>query len=289
MNLNNCIYDGSAKFKLSDYQSCANISEDEKKHYVELLADNVREIKQLCERLYADSKEGLLIVFQALDAAGKDSTIKNVFSGVNPQHIEVHNFRTPTKAEAAHDFLWRESLVLPERGKIGIFNRSYYEECLAVRVHEFWKNYAMPSRITEMSEKDYFDARYRACVAFEDNLYYNGYRVLKLFLNVSKQAQKRRFLSRMDDPEKNWKFSEGDLDERGYWDDYQEAFEDTIGATASKHAPWYIIPADQKFYMRWLVSEAVLRTLKDMDPQFPTVSDKERARYDECRARLAED
>ena len=289
MKLKNCVYDGSGSFKLSDYPKSAHIPNEEKEHYTELLAENVLKITKLCERLFADGKEGLLIVFQALDAAGKDTTIKNVFSGVNPQHIEVHNFRTPTKAEAAHDFLWRESLVLPERGKIGIFNRSHYEECLAVRVHNYWKGYAMPERITGMSEKDYFDARYRACVAFEENLYFNGYRVLKFFLNVSKAEQKERFLSRMDRPDKNWKFSEGDLDERQYWDDYQEAFEDTIAATATKHAPWYIIPADQKFYMRWLVSEAVLKTLEDMDPQFPTVSDEERARYDECRARLAED
>lgn len=286
MDLMSCMYDGSGTFCLADHPTSAHVSKDEKKRYEKLLAENTAHIAELQDRLYADGKEGLLIVFQALDAAGKDGTIKHVMSGVNPMGVSVHGFKTPTEAEAAHDFLWRESMVLPERGIIGIFNRSYYEECLTVRVHGFWKNYAMPARITDMSESDYFDERYKACVAFEENLWYNGYRVLKFFLNIGLDEQKQRFIDRIDDPAKNWKFSSGDLDERALYPAYQEAFEDMISATATEHAPWYIIPADQKFVMRWLVSEAIVKTLEDMDPQYPELSDEEKAGLAASRARL---
>ena len=286
MDLKDCRYDGQGKFRLADHPTSANIPKEEKKDYEKLLAENTKRIAELQDRLYADGKEGLLIVFQALDAAGKDGTIKHVFSGVNPMGVRVTGFKTPSKIEAAHDFLWRESLALPERGTIGIFNRSYYEECLAVRVHGYWKSYAMPDRIIKMSEKDYFDERYKECVAFEENLWYNGYRVLKFFLHIGLDEQKRRFLDRIDDPSKNWKFSAGDIDERDLYPDYQEAFEDTIAATSTEHAPWYIIPADQKFYMRWLVSEAIVKTLEDMDPQYPELSDEGKASLAASRAKL---
>ena len=288
MHLKDCIYDGSGKFRLKDHPTSAHIPEEEKDNYVKRMKENTERIEELLNRLYAESKEGLLIVFQALDAAGKDSTIKHVMRGVNPQHVVVQSFKTPSKEEAAHDFLWRESKALAQRGMCCIFNRSHYEECLAVRVHKFWKDYAMPSRIIDMSEEDYFDVRYRACVAFEDNLYYNGYRVIKFYLNVGLDEQKNRFLERMDNPAKHWKFSATDLDERELYPEYQEAFEDTIQHTATKRAPWYIIPADQKFYMRWLVSEAIVKTLEDMDPQYPDVSDAELARYATCREKLGE-
>ena len=286
MDLKSCIYDGSGAFCLADHPTSAHIPKEEKKRYEKLLAENTARIAELQDRLFAEGKEGLLIVFQALDAAGKDGTIKHVFSGVNPMGVKVTGFKTPSKTEAAHDFLWRESMALPERGNIGIFNRSYYEECLAVRVHGYWKSYAMPDRIIKMSEHDYFDVRYRECVDFEENLWYNGYRVLKFFLNIGLDEQKSRFLDRIDDPTKNWKFSAGDIDERDYWPAYQEAFEDTIAATSTEHAPWYIIPADQKFYMRWLVSEAIVKTLEDMNPQYPELSDVERASLASSRARL---
>ena len=289
MSLKSCIYDGSGTFSLADHPTSARIPKEEKEHYLQLTAENTARMAELQDRLYADGREGLVILFQALDAAGKDSTIKHVMSGVNPQGVSVTSFKTPSKTEAAHDFLWRESMVLPERGHIAIFNRSYYEECLVVRVHGIWRSYAMPARITQMSEKDYFDARYRSCVDFEENLWYGGYRVLKFFLNVGRNEQRKRFLDRIDDPAKNWKFSEGDLDERDLWPSYQAAFESMISATSTKHAPWYVIPADQKFYMRWLVSEAIVKELEDINPQYPSLPNEQVERLAVCRARLEAD
>ena len=287
MKLSDCRYDGQSKFKLSDYPTSAKMDKKLKTEYAELTAKNTQLMSELQEKLYADGREGIVIMLQAMDAAGKDSTIKHVMSGVNPQGVSVYSFKTPSKEELAHDYLWRAVKNLPERGKIAIFNRSYYEDVLVVRVKDLRKTYAMPKRCLEMPEDEFFDMRYRQIRDFEEFVYENGYRLLKIFLNVSLEEQKERFIARIDDPAKNWKFSAGDLDDRALWPQYMDAFEHAIGKTSSPHAPWYVIPADQKWYARWLVSEAVVSVLKDCDPQFPTVSEEALAEMAACREKLA--
>ena len=286
MKLSDCRYDGQSKFKLSDYPTSAKMDKKLKTEYAELTAKNTQLMSELQEKLYADGREGVVIMLQAMDAAGKDSTIKHVMSGVNPQGVSVYSFKTPSKEELAHDYLWRAVKNLPERGKIAIFNRSYYEDVLVVRVKDLRKTYAMPKRCLEMPEDEFFDMRYRQIRDFEEFVYENGYRLLKIFLNVSLEEQKERFIARIDDPAKNWKFSASDLDDRALWPQYMDAFEHAIGKTSSPHAPWYVIPADQKWYARWLVSEAVVSVLKDCDPQFPTVSEEARAEMAACREKL---
>ncbi|MBQ6391142.1 MAG: polyphosphate kinase 2 family protein [Eggerthellaceae bacterium] len=287
MKLSDCRYDGQSKFKLSDYPTSAKMDKKLKTEYAELTAKNTQLMSELQEKLYADGREGVVIMLQAMDAAGKDSTIKHVMSGVNPQGVSVYSFKTPSKEELAHDYLWRAVKNLPERGKIAIFNRSYYEDVLVVRVKDLRKTYAMPKRCLEMPEDEFFDMRYRQIRDFEEFVYENGYRLLKIFLNVSLEEQKERFIARIDDPAKNWKFSASDLDDRALWPQYMDAFEHAIGKTSSPHAPWYVIPADQKWYARWLVSEAVVSVLKDCDPQFPTVSEEALAEMAACREKLA--
>ena len=287
MKLSDCRYDGQSKFKLSDYPTSAKMDKKLKTEYAELTAKNTQLMSELQEKLYADGREGIVIMLQAMDAAGKDSTIKHVMSGVNPQGVSVYSFKTPSKEELAHDYLWRAVKNLPERGKIAIFNRSYYEDVLVVRVKDLRKTYAMPKRCLEMPEDEFFDMRYRQIRDFEEFVYENGYRLLKIFLNVSLEEQKERFIARIDDPAKNWKFSASDLDDRALWPQYMDAFEHAIGKTSSPHAPWYLIPADQKWYARWLVSEAVVSVLKDCDPQFPTVSEEALAEMAACREKLA--
>ena len=276
-------YDGEKKLNL---KKVPHDSEDKKSRKAELVKKthkNMDEIADLQEKLYAESKESVLIVLQALDAAGKDSTIKHVFSSVNPQGIIVHSFKSPNSTEQTHDFLWRYHKRLPSRGTMCIFNRSYYEEVLVVNVHGFWKDYKMPSRTIN---KDYIKNKYKDIAAWENYLYGNGFRIVKIFLNLSKDEQKKRFLERIDRKEKNWKFSANDIPERAYWDDYQKAFEDAINATGTKDNPWYVLPADQKWYTRYLVSEILVQVLRDIDPQYPKVPEEELKRLSECRQKL---
>lgn len=286
MKLNDCRYDGSSAFDLSRYPTSAKMDKSEKAKYTELTAANTELMSELQEKLYADGREGVVIMLQAMDAAGKDSTIKHVMSGVNPQGCSVYSFKTPSKEELAHDYLWRAVKNLPQRGHIGIFNRSYYEDVLVVRVKGLRQTYAMPDRFFDGSDDEFFEKRYRQIRNFEEYLFDNGYRLLKIFLHVGLDEQKERFLARIDEPAKNWKFSAGDLDERALWPQYMDAFEHCIAGTSTEHAPWYVIPADQKWYARWLVSEAVVQVLKDCDPQFPTLSEAELAQMAECRERL---
>ncbi len=286
MLLEDCRYDGSHRFDLSKYPTSAKTDKAKKAEYAELTAKNTQLMAELQEKLYAEGHEGVVIMLQAMDAAGKDSTIKHVMSGVNPQGVSVYSFKTPSKEELGHDYLWRAVKNLPQRGNIAIFNRSYYEDVLVVRVKDLRKTYAMPSRCLDESDDEFFDRRYRQIRDFEEYLWENGYRLLKIFLNVGMEEQKERFLARIDEPAKNWKFSPGDLDERALWPQYMDAFEKAIANTSTKHAPWYVIPADQKWYARWLVSEAVVGILKDCDPQFPEMSPEDRAKMAECRERL---
>ena len=259
------------KFRLKDYDpgDTLDYDNDDKARAKEVLAIGVQALAELQDKLYAQDQWGLLLIFQAMDAAGKDGAIKHVMSGVNPQGCQVHSFKSPSAEDLDHDYLWRCMKCLPNRGNIGIFNRSYYEETLVVRVHpEFLNNAKVPPKLIN---KDIWENRFRDIRGFERYLANNGFLTLKFFLNVSKKEQKRRFLSRLELQEKNWKFSSADMAERGYWDEYQKAYEDTIRNTATKHAPWYVIPADNKWFTRIAVAAAVIDTLANLDLEYPKV------------------
>ena len=276
------------KVDLSKFDPDDTLEFKDKAAGLALLEKNNHRIARLQTDLYSEGKQSLLIVLQALDAGGKDGTINNVFSAMNPQGCRVQSFKTPTALEQAHDFLWRAHPVVPRRGEVVIFNRSYYEECLVVRVHGLWRDYQLPRRCTDMSEKRYFEERYEDIRGFERYLWRTGNRVVKIFLNVSADKQRERFLERIDDEAKNWKFSESDLAERMEWDEYQRAYEEMINGTATRRAPWLVIPADQKWVARTLVSEALLRVLEDMDPRYPELPRTSLDRLDECRAALVD-
>lgn len=248
------------------------------------LGESVERIRELQRKLYAQDRVAVLLVFQAMDAAGKDSTIRAVMTGINPAGCQVFSFKQPSREELDHDFLWRTAIRLPERGRIGIFNRSYYEEVLVVRVHP---EYLAAQRLPHMSDlSELWAERYEAIAAHEEHLAESGTLVLKFWLNVSPETQKRRFLSRIDEPEKNWKFSASDVAEREHWDDYMEAYEDALNATSRSWAPWYAIPADSKPFMRMTVAEIVERSLSRLDLSYPTLGEVERARLEEARVRL---
>ena len=268
------VEDGS-NFRLSscDPSDCADLDID-KKDAKDLLQDDVKALSDWQERLYADDRWSLLLIFQAMDAAGKDGAIKHVMSGVNPQGCQVHSFKAPSAAELDHDFLWRTTLALPERGRIGVFNRSYYEEVLVVRVHTgILKGQKLPSKLNTDS---IWQHRFESIREFERHMTRNGTAILKFFLNVSKEEQRRRFLERLDRPEKNWKFSGSDLAERGFWDDYMAAYEDAISPTSTEWAPWYIVPADHKWVTRAVVADVVTSAIRGLDLKFPELTEQQR-------------
>jgi len=244
-----------------------------------------KQIGEFQHKLYAEDKRSVLLVFQAMDAAGKDSTIRAVMKGVNPAGTQVYSFKKPSSKELDHDFLWRTNQCLPERGRIGIFNRSYYEETLVVRVHPEYLKYQRLPQIPENLD-DLWEQRFESINALEKHMALNGTVILKFWLNVSKEEQKRRFISRLDEPHKHWKFSTGDITERGYWDDYMHAYEQTIRATSSEYAPWFAIPADNKKYMRMTIAKIIAETLQSLNPQFPEVHEKERSQFDEMHSKL---
>ena len=253
-------------------------------------ARNLEEMAALQDALYADGREGLIFVLQALDAAGKDSTIKHVMGGLNPQGVRVTSFKQPNSEELSHDFLWRVHKALPPRGSIAIFNRSYYEDVLVVQVHDLQKTYKMPPRTLEGSKKEFFQKRYRQIRHYEQYLYENGYRIVKIFLHVSKEEQKKRFLQRIDNPAKNWKFSLSDVKERAHFAEYLDTFQEVIDATATPESPWYALPADQKWYTRYLVSEIVVDSLRQCCHQYPRLRENALAELKDCRTQLeAED
>ena len=276
-------FDGTKKLKLNELSTNSKDDKVTKEDIIAKTQENQEKISALQERFYADGREGVILVLQAIDAAGKDSTVKHVMSGINPQGVVVTSFKQPNTEELAHDFLWRVNKHLPQRGMIGIFNRSYYEDVLVVQVHKINHNYHMAKRVVEMDDDKFFKKRYNHIRNYEEYLYDNSYRVVKVFLNVSKDEQKARFLERIDNPEKNWKFDAGDLKERALWDEYHEVFEDVINETATKECPWYVLPADQKWYTRYLVSEILLKTLEDINPQYPQMSEEETSQLQECR------
>ncbi len=268
------ITDG-AKFRLKKISPAETLDfeEDEKQRAEEGLAQGVELLQKLQDKLYAQDRWAVLIIFQAMDAAGKDGAIKHVMSGVNPQGCEVSSFKAPSAEELDHDFLWRCARRLPERGRIGIFNRSYYEETLVVRVHpEYLSGQKLPPKT---KTKDLWKQRFKDISNFERHLTHNGTRVLKFFLHISKEEQRQRFLKRIEDPDKNWKFSLKDVEERQHWDAYMEAYEDTIRHTASKYAPWYVVPADNKWFTRLVVASAIVENLNALDLEYPSLTKEE--------------
>jgi PPK2 family polyphosphate:nucleotide phosphotransferase len=250
----------------------------------EILDKSLAELAQAQDLLYADGRYAVLIILQAMDAAGKDGTIKHVMSGVNPQGCQVYSFKKPSDEELSHNFLWRYAKCLPERGRIGIFNRSYYEEVLVVKVHpELVEQQKLPPG---KRGKKFWTARYEDINALERHLVRNGIRVLKFFLNISKAEQKRRFLERLERPEKHWKFSAADLAERGYWDEYMEAYEDALAATTTEEAPWYVIPADHKWVTRAVVADVITHAVCSLDLRYPQVTEEQRKLIRAAKAQL---
>lgn len=250
-----------------------------------LIPENIKKIREYQERLYAENKQALLIVLQAMDAAGKDSLIKNIMTGVNPQGTKVVSFKKPSENELDHDYLWRVAKNLPPRGEIGIFNRSHYEDVLVSRVHKLVLDQPFPKNLVT---KDIWENRFEEINNFEEYLSNNGIKIVKFFLHVSKDEQKERLMERIDRPEKNWKFASSDITEREYFDDYMLAYADMLINTSTKRAPWYIVPADRKWFSRYLVSEVIVEKLKEMDPQFPELSKEELDSLDKWKKILEE-
>jgi PPK2 family polyphosphate:nucleotide phosphotransferase len=278
--------DNPDKFRLRDIDPADTCGMSlDKSEAKEMLAAGVKRLSELQERLYAQDRWSVLVIVQAMDAAGKDGVIEHVMSGVNPQGCQVFSFKTPTAQELDHDFLWRTTMCLPERGRIGIFNRSYYEEVLVVRAHpEILARQKLPPQLVT---KDIWDQRFKDIRAFERYLARNGTLILKFFLHVSKEEQRRRFLERIDDPAKNWKFSVGDVTERKLWDTYMSAYEDMVRNTGSDHAPWYVVPADNKWFTRIVVAGAIIEAIEKLDLHFPKLDSKSLAELKQVRDALA--
>jgi len=277
-------FEGDKKFRLKDFDPADTGKITSKKEAEELLQRGVSSLTELQDKLYAQQVWALLLIFQGMDAAGKDGVIKHVMSGVNPEGCDVYSFKQPSTVDLEHGYMWRIMPHAPARGHIGIFNRSYYEEVLVVRVHpEVLKNERIPKSLIG---KDIWKDRFQDINAFERYLSRNGVVVRKFFLNLSKDEQKRRFLARLDEPEKNWKFSDADVREREYWDDYMKAYEDMIAHTSTKHAPWYVVPADNKWFTRLVVASAVVETLEGLDLAYPTVDPERQKQLRAARAFL---
>ncbi|MHB1935238.1 MAG: ADP-polyphosphate phosphotransferase [Acidobacteriaceae bacterium] len=273
------------KVKLKDWPTLVKPVYETKESYKEILEEHVKTLSSLQRLLYAANTYALLLIFQGMDSAGKDGAIRHVMSGVNPQGCEVFSFKQPSAEELEHDFLWRSTCCLPERGRIGIFNRSYYEEVLVVRVHpEILRSQDLPEEL--LDEKNIWEQRYRSIVDLERHLYRNGTRTIKIFLHLSKEEQRKRFLARIEEPEKNWKFSQADIHERKYWKDYQEAYGDCLQATSTHHAPWYVVPADDKENARLIVSQIVLDGLSELKMAYPKTTPARRAELQSIRKLL---
>ncbi len=282
-----CVTKGKG-FDLSDYPTADRKGSGlDKSEAKKLLESGVAALAEMQERLYADDRWSVLIIFQAMDAAGKDGTIKHVMSGVNPQGCQVHAFKSPSPEELDHDFLWRTTCRMPERGRIGIFNRSYYEEVLVARVHE---DILHGQRIPPgLIRKHVWEHRFESIADFEKHMARNGTLILKFFLNVSRKEQKARLLERIDDPAKNWKFDPRDVVERGHWKGYMAAYEEAISATASKHAPWYVIPADDKWFARAAVMSAIVTEMEKLDLTYPVLAEQAKGKLAEARRTLEDE
>ncbi|MDD2274106.1 MAG: polyphosphate kinase 2 family protein [Desulfuromonadaceae bacterium] len=273
------------KVKLEKWPTDVKKVYSSKKKYHKRLKEQVEELSSLQRLHYASNQYAVLLIFQAMDAAGKDGAIRHIMSGVNPQGCQVFSFKHPSAMELEHDFLWRSSQCLPERGRIGIFNRSYYEEVLIVRVHpEILRSQGLPESV--LDEKTVWKDRYRSIVDLEEHLHRNGTRILKFFLHLSWEEQRKRFIDRIDDPDKNWKFSRDDIKERKFWKQYMLAYEECLSATSTKNAPWYIVPADNKKNTRLIISQIILDTFKSLNMSYPETSAERRLELESIRKQL---
>lgn len=276
-------FKGDKKFDIKSFNTSDTGAYSSKEDVQSRVEENHKLMEEYQDKLFAEGKSGLLIIFQAMDAAGKDSAVKHIFSGLNPQGVDVYSFKQPSVEELSHDYLWRAHKVLPQRGKIAIFNRSYYEEVLVGKVHKLYKAQNLPDRC---KRDGIFEKEYRQIKAFEEYMWENGITVLKFFLHISKDEQKKQFLERIEDKSKNWKFSKSDLLERKHWDEYQDAYEKAINRTATGKCPWYVIPSDKKWYGRVLISEIVLKAMKKIDPQYPVLPEEAENNLQSCKAEL---
>ena len=285
INLKDFRVQAGEKVKLKKWPTLVKPVYRSKKQYQELLGEQVKDLSSLQQLHYASNRYAVLLIFQAMDAAGKDGAIKHVMSGVNPQGCQVFSFKHPSATELEHDFLWRTSQCLPERGRIGIFNRSYYEEVLIVRVHpEILRSQGLPGEL--LDEKTIWQERYRSIVNLENHLYRNGTRIIKFFLHLSKEEQRKRFLERIDEPDKNWKFGLADIEERKFWKHYMKAYEVCLSATSTKHAPWYVVPTDDKENARLIIPEIILDVFNGLKMAYPKPSAKRRRELHLIRERL---
>ncbi|WP_214819764.1 MULTISPECIES: PPK2 family polyphosphate kinase [unclassified Exiguobacterium] len=279
MNLKKYMAAASTQVQLTDYSTRVDDRPDDSELTDELIPNSVERLKELHWRLYAESKTGIVVVLQALDAGGKDEAISYIFSNLNAQGLKTNAFQKPSDTEKKHDYLWRMHDLLPERGQVGILNRSHYEEVIAPRVHDLLGDEVLPD---EVDQDKVWEMRYRQINDYELYLKENGFEVIKFFFNVSKEKQRDRLLERLKDPKKNWEFSFSDVEERQYWDDYQKIFEEMITHTSTDVSPWYILPADDEWYSRYIISSVMIDVLERIDPQYPTFSEEELERIDEA-------
>jgi len=286
MDIKKYRYDSERTFKTREFEPKQSGPFENREEADSLRESLILDMQSLQDKLMAQNQEGLLIILQAMDAAGKDGIIKYVMTGINPAGVSVHNFKAPTPEELDHDYLWRCMKVAPERGRIAIFNRSYYEDVIAVKVHNYHLSVNLPERC---KTEDIFEKRYEQIRDYEKHLYHNGFRVLKIFLNISKEEQKKQLLQRIDDPSKHWKFSDSDITDRAAWDKFMQAYEDAINATATEKAPWYVIPGDNKWFARVLVASIINETLEEMKPEYPTVTEARVKKLQEFRTILEKD
>ena len=285
MDISRYLAKSGEKIDLSQWPTACDVDIDKKKVKEELLDQTIVEMQDLQEKLYADNHYGLIIVLQAMDAAGKDGTVKHVFAHLNPVGVKVHSFKKPSSEELDHDYMWRINKALPGRGEIGIFNRSHYEEVVVARIHNLIKSDGMPE---ELVRKDIWESRYRQIRDWERYLSENGFPMVKIFLHLSKNEQKKRLIDRIVTKQKNWKFDMSDIEERKYWNRYQKVYGEVLTATSTKYAPWYIVPADDKWYTRYVVAQIVLKALKAIDPKFPKLSPEVEKQLTQFRQLLKE-
>ena len=286
MNISEFTVDGRSKFHLSKIKTDSSGKVRSKEGAQKILEKNIATVQELQAKFYAQDRYSVLIIIQAMDTAGKDGVIKHVMTGLNPQGTEVHSFKQPSAEELNHDYLWRAHKNLPQRGQFGIFNRSYYEEVLVVRVHDLIATQKIPA---ELVTKDIWKQRFRQIKDFEKYLSENGTIIIKIFLHISKEEQKQRLLARINDKSKNWKFSEADIKERGYWDQYQKCYEEVIRKTSSGKAPWYVVPADKKWFARLVISEIIVQTLEGLKLKFPSLGKDELKQLEESKRKLMEE
>lgn len=283
MDIKKYKFTGEKKFDIKGSDTGDTGGFSSKEEAQNLMSENLTLMEEYQDKLYAEGKSGILIIFQAMDAAGKDGTIKRIFSGLNPQGFDVYSFKEPSEEEQMHDYLWRTQKNAPKRGKMAIFNRSYYEDVLIAKVHKLYMTQNLPDRC---KEGDVIGKRYDQIRNYEKYLWENGIEVVKFFLHISNEEQKKQFLERIDDKSKNWKFSKSDMLEREYWDDYQEAYEKAVNETATEKCPWYVIPSDKKWFARTLISEILVKTLKEIDPKYPKLSKEAENDLQECKKHL---